>query len=151
MGIPVRIDDKHAIAHNKVIIIDGEVVITGSFNCTKSAEQSNAENLLIIRDKALAQKYTKNWEAHAQHSEVYEGRQEMAEKVGKGQLREPVEPTAGAGLENFGGYLASKNSGVFHLPACRSVRTIAPRNLLRYSSREEAIQDGKRPCGECRP
>jgi len=73
-GIPVRIDDKHAIAHNKVIIIDGEIVITGSFNFTKAAEENNAENLLVIHDKKLASIYTKNWQDHAQHAEVYAGR-----------------------------------------------------------------------------
>ena len=73
-GIPVRIDDKHAIAHNKVIIIDGEIVITGSFNFTKAAEENNAENLLVIHDKQLADRYIKNWEDHARHSEVYVGR-----------------------------------------------------------------------------
>ena len=30
-GIPIKIDAQHAIAHNKVMIIDGETVITGSF------------------------------------------------------------------------------------------------------------------------
>jgi len=70
-GIPVKIDAKHAIAHNKVMIIDGETVITGSFNFTKKAEENNAENLLIIHDKKLAERYTKNWREHAGHSEVY--------------------------------------------------------------------------------
>ena len=53
-GIPTRIDAAHAIAHNKVMVVDGETVITGSFNFTKAAEEKNAENLLVIRDKALA-------------------------------------------------------------------------------------------------
>jgi phosphatidylserine/phosphatidylglycerophosphate/cardiolipin synthase-like enzyme len=70
-GIPTKIDAQHAIAHNKVMIIDGETVITGSFNFTKAAEENNAENLLIIHDKKLADRYTKNWQDHAQHSEVY--------------------------------------------------------------------------------
>lgn len=61
----------YAIAHNKVMVIDGETVITGSFNFTKAAEENNAENLLIIRDKKLGERYTKNWQEHAQHSEVY--------------------------------------------------------------------------------
>jgi phosphatidylserine/phosphatidylglycerophosphate/cardiolipin synthase-like enzyme len=54
--------------------IDGEVVITGSFNFTKAAEEKNAENLLVIHDKNLASLYTKNWQEHAQHSEVYAGK-----------------------------------------------------------------------------
>src|ERR1051325_261349 len=34
-GIPTFIDDRHAIAHNKIIIIDSKTVLTGSFNFTK--------------------------------------------------------------------------------------------------------------------
>ena len=73
-GIPVKIDSTHAIAHNKVMIIDGETVITGSFNFTKAAEESNAENLLVIRDMKLASAYTKNWQEHERHSEDYAGK-----------------------------------------------------------------------------
>lgn len=46
--IPTFNDDKHAIAHTKVIIIYGITIITGSFNFTKAAEERNAENLLVI-------------------------------------------------------------------------------------------------------
>jgi phosphatidylserine/phosphatidylglycerophosphate/cardiolipin synthase-like enzyme len=74
-GIPVRIDAVHAIAHNKIMIIDGETVITGSFNFTKSAEEKNAENLLVIHDKKLAERYTKNWQEHERHPEAYTGRE----------------------------------------------------------------------------
>jgi Putative peptidoglycan binding domain/PLD-like domain len=49
----------HAISHNKVIVIDGEIIITGSFNFTKAAQEKNAVNLLIIRDPALAAQYTR--------------------------------------------------------------------------------------------
>jgi hypothetical protein len=41
---------------------------------TKAAQEKNAENLLTIRDKALAIQYTQNWQAHAQHSQPYVGR-----------------------------------------------------------------------------
>jgi len=73
-GIPTKIDDRHAIAHNKVIVIDGETVISGSFNFTKAAEESNAENLLVIRDRAMAARYAENWKEHAAHSVPYAGR-----------------------------------------------------------------------------
>lgn len=53
-GIPTKIDAQHAIAQNKVMVIEGGTVITGSFNFTKAAEENNAENLLVIRDKQLA-------------------------------------------------------------------------------------------------
>lgn len=69
--IPTYIDSRHAIAHNKIMIIDKEVVITGSFNFTKAAEEKNAENLLIIKSKDLAKVYIGNWKEHEAHSEVY--------------------------------------------------------------------------------
>ena len=53
---------------------NGETVITGSFNFTKAAEENNAENLLVIRDRKLAKRYIKNWQEHERHSEVYGGR-----------------------------------------------------------------------------
>ena len=69
--IPTFIDNKHTTAHNKVVIIDGSVVITGSFNFTEQAEEDNAENLLVIRDQRIAEKFTANWKAHAAHSGRY--------------------------------------------------------------------------------
>jgi phosphatidylserine/phosphatidylglycerophosphate/cardiolipin synthase-like enzyme len=72
--MPTKIDTAHGIAHNKVMVVDGETVITGSFNFTKAAEESNAENLLVIRDKKLAERYVRNWKEHERHSEVDGGR-----------------------------------------------------------------------------
>jgi phosphatidylserine/phosphatidylglycerophosphate/cardiolipin synthase-like enzyme len=43
-------------------------------NCSLAAQEKNAENVLIIHDKALAARYTENWQAHAQHSQLYVGR-----------------------------------------------------------------------------
>ncbi len=73
-GIPVKIDARHAIAHSKVMVIDGETVITGSFNFTKAAEDNNEENLVVVNDKRLAEIYAKHWQEHAGHSETYAGR-----------------------------------------------------------------------------
>jgi len=69
VDIPVFIDSRHAIAHDKVMIIDSEKVITGSFNFTKAAEERNAENVLVIQSPELADKYRGNWETHKEHSE----------------------------------------------------------------------------------
>jgi phosphatidylserine/phosphatidylglycerophosphate/cardiolipin synthase-like enzyme len=71
-GIATLIDAQHAIAHNKIMIIDDYLVITGSFNFTKAAEEHNAENLLVINDPVLARRYIENWHAHEEHSEPYE-------------------------------------------------------------------------------
>ena len=73
-GIATLIDGAHAIAHNTVMVIDGETVITGSFNFTTAAERQNAENLLVIRDRTLAARYVENWRTHAAHSTRYVGR-----------------------------------------------------------------------------
>jgi phosphatidylserine/phosphatidylglycerophosphate/cardiolipin synthase-like enzyme len=69
--VPTFIDDKHTTAHSKAVIIDGQVVITDSFNFTDQAEEENVENLLVIRDKAIADRFTANWKAHAEHAGQY--------------------------------------------------------------------------------
>lgn len=70
--IPIWIDFKPAIAHNKVMIIDNKKVITGSFNLTYSAQARNAENLLIIQNNdQLVKKYVKNWKSRQSQSEIY--------------------------------------------------------------------------------
>ncbi len=48
-------------------------------------------------------------------------------------------------------YAASKKSDVFHKADCASIGRIAEKNLVRYGSREEAIQSGKTPCSICKP
>jgi len=48
-------------------------------------------------------------------------------------------------------YVASKNSKVFHKPDCSSAKRIKPANLVTYSTREKAIEAGKRPCKLCKP
>jgi TonB family protein len=96
-GVRTYIDSAHPIAHNKVMIIDGEMVITGSFNFTKAAED-NAENLLVIRDKKLAELYAKNWNEHVQHSKVYIGKGEASRT--KGHVVEAI-PQPLSGLNKY--------------------------------------------------
>lgn len=72
--VPTWTDGKHPIGHNKVMVIDGETTMTGSFNFTAQAENSNAENLLVITGKLnLAAAYEANFAEHLKHSETYEG------------------------------------------------------------------------------
>jgi phosphatidylserine/phosphatidylglycerophosphate/cardiolipin synthase-like enzyme len=68
-NVPTWVDSKHAIAHNKIMIIDGQTLLTGSFNFTKGAEEKNAENLLVIRgEPELLKQYQANFEEHRGHS-----------------------------------------------------------------------------------
>ena len=80
-GISVKIDGAHPKNHNKVMVIDGAVVVSGSFNLSKEAEYRNAENVLVIRGKTTAEKYIADWNRHAEHSEAYQGRKEKAPPV----------------------------------------------------------------------
>jgi phosphatidylserine/phosphatidylglycerophosphate/cardiolipin synthase-like enzyme len=61
-GIPVRIDYRYAIMHDKFVVVDGVTVETGSFNFTSAAERSNAENVLVLHGSPeVAAKYEENW------------------------------------------------------------------------------------------
>lgn len=74
-GIPIRIDSKHAIAHNKIIIVDGHTVQQGSFNYTRAAEEKNGENVLVNWNNAkLAEVYLKDWKRHWEHSDAVAAR-----------------------------------------------------------------------------
>jgi len=70
--VPVWVDAKVAIAHNKVMVIDNATVITGSFNFTVAAQSHNAENLIVIEYPELAAKYRENWERRRAVSLPYE-------------------------------------------------------------------------------
>jgi phosphatidylserine/phosphatidylglycerophosphate/cardiolipin synthase-like enzyme len=59
----VWIDDAVSIAHNKIMIIDGDEVIGGSFNYTKSAQTRNAENVTFLDGQEIAAAFERNWEA----------------------------------------------------------------------------------------
>ncbi len=56
-GVPVRQDGNPSTFHHKVIVIDGEIVVTGSFNFSEGADDSNDENVLIIVNRDVAAQY----------------------------------------------------------------------------------------------
>ncbi|MFT4303190.1 MAG: phospholipase D-like domain-containing protein [Candidatus Woesearchaeota archaeon] len=61
-GIEIQRDCNPATMHHKVFIIDEEIVITGSFNPSNNAERNNEENMIIIKNPKIAQKYLKEFE-----------------------------------------------------------------------------------------
>lgn len=69
--IPVSIDSAHPIAHAKIFIIDGEVVVNGSYNFTSQAEK-NSEDLTVLHSPVLAKTFTENWILHMTHSKAYQ-------------------------------------------------------------------------------
>lgn len=68
-GVPVLLDGMHPIAHNKVMLIDGHYLVTGSYNFTDAAEQHNAENCIVMDDPMLYDRYDANFVQHLHHSE----------------------------------------------------------------------------------
>ncbi|ECB6713976.1 phospholipase D family protein [Salmonella enterica subsp. enterica serovar Hvittingfoss] len=62
-GIALRVDSDFTIQHDKVMIIDGRTVETGSYNFTKAAENKNSENAIVIWNmEPLAKSYLKHWD-----------------------------------------------------------------------------------------
>lgn len=61
-GISVKVDytDKHM--HHKFAIIDNKILLTGSYNWTRSAATSNEENILITNDTPSVKAYKKEFE-----------------------------------------------------------------------------------------
>ena len=56
-GVDVLADGNPYVMHHKVIIIDEEIVVTGSYNFSASAAESNDENVLIIHSPEIAAQY----------------------------------------------------------------------------------------------
>jgi phosphatidylserine/phosphatidylglycerophosphate/cardiolipin synthase-like enzyme len=67
-GLDVRIDGNEGQMHHKVFIVDEKIVVVGSYNFSRSAEENNDENTIIIYNPAIAgqflQEFKRIW-AHA--------------------------------------------------------------------------------------
>lgn len=68
-GLPVRQDGNGSFLHDKVIIIDNNIVVTGSLNFSSSADEENEENVVILDNPEIAalylQEYQKLWDQAA--------------------------------------------------------------------------------------
>lgn len=53
-NLDVRKDGNEGLMHHKMMVIDGEIVVLGSYNFTKNAENMNDENLLVIYNSVVA-------------------------------------------------------------------------------------------------
>lgn len=70
-AIPLRTDAAEKLQHNKYVILDSTTVITGSYNWSDNAENSNAENIVILRDPATAAAFTADFNKHWGHSRPF--------------------------------------------------------------------------------
>jgi endonuclease YncB( thermonuclease family) len=46
-------------------------------------------------------------------------------------------------------YLGSKSSKVFHKPDCRFARVISWKNVVKFKTLDDAVNEGRRPCKSC--
>ena len=143
VGIPVQIDAKHAIAHNKIMIIDGQTVVTGSFNFTTAAEKHNAENLLVIGSAELAAKYAANWKVHADHSDPYEGKTQGYSETYHAAAEPPNSDAASPIATATSGFVASSRSQVSRQTSRGNELSIPPslRALSHPHRRAQSPQD----------
>ena len=119
-------------------MIDSATVITGSFNFTKAAEASNAENLLVIKDAPeLVQAYEANVQAHAAHSHPY--------ARGVSAASSPATPMADATGEVHG----NRNSKVYRVPGCKGYAGMRPASVVPFATESEAQQAGYRKAKDC--
>jgi len=103
-GLVPMVDAEHAIAHNKVMVLDGRTVVTGSFNFTHHAEHENAENLLVLKGHPdLVAAYRQDFHAHKAHARPAEARVQPAkapaEQPGEHHAPPARHPAPPAGLE----------------------------------------------------
>ncbi len=61
-GLPVRQDGNGSFLHDKVIIIDNSIVVTGSLNFSSSADEDNEENVVIVDNPEVASLYLQEYE-----------------------------------------------------------------------------------------
>lgn len=121
------------LMHNRFAVVDGEAVITGSFDWTAAAEEKNQENLLVIRDTGISDIFKEKFEEYWGGSES-----------GSGQSQ-----ANGCGV--VVGNLSTKK---LHQPGkhggCRtSVGNMAPKNVVRFGSVEEGVAAGYELCKYC--
>lgn len=57
-------------AHSKFIVIDSEIVLTGSFNFKQHLDRVQRDNVVVIRSQEVARTYVAKFEATARSAEV---------------------------------------------------------------------------------
>jgi hypothetical protein len=147
------------------MIVDGQTVITGSFNFTKAAEERNAENIIVIDDSAIAALYTQNWNSHAAHSVADDSKTFRHNWPGTQTDPNllPVAPgsnpqgsgsgvIAGGGATSAppdGAIVGNRRSHIYAWPGCGTYDTMAPGNRVVFPSAQAAQTAGYRAAHNC--
>ena len=149
-GIPVMVDRPPGLMHDKVMIIDGETVVTGSFNYTYSAEHRNVENLLVIHDPALAAQYTQHWRSRASESRPLRASASMGGEQNSMAQNSVAIDSAASPLTPNGPTIGNRRSRIYEWPGCPGYNKISAANRVQFSSAQAAEQAGYRAARNCR-
>ncbi len=141
-GVPVLVDTVPGLMHNKVMIVDDQTVVTGSFNYTWSAEHRNAENLLVIHDPALAAEYTQNWNIRAARSRPLNG-------SASAESTQPQTAGANAAAVPKGPVRGNRRSMIYEWPSCPYYNAIVEGNRVQFPNAQAAEAAGYRPAKNC--
>lgn len=61
-GIPLKVDETEHHMHHKFVVLDGQTLLNGSFNWTRSASKFNEENLIVTSEAALVATFARQFE-----------------------------------------------------------------------------------------
>ncbi len=150
VGIPVLVDRPPGLMHDKVMIIDGEVVVTGSFNYTYSAEHRNVENLLVIHDPALAAQYVQHWRSRASESRPLRTSASMGSEQNSATQNSAAMDSAASPPAPTGPIVGNRRSRIYEWPGCPGYDKISTANRVQFSSAQAAEQAGYRAARNCR-
>jgi phosphatidylserine/phosphatidylglycerophosphate/cardiolipin synthase-like enzyme len=133
-GIRVLVDrPRNGLMHDKVMIIDGDTVITGSFNYTYRAEHSNVENLLVIHDPALAAQYARHWRSRA------------------AMATESIVSSDARGTASWNGaVVGNRRTRIYQWPGCPYYGRVSFRDRVEFPTAQAAAEAGYRPARNCR-
>ena len=81
-GITVRNDTNPNLMHDKVMIVDGIIILTGSFNWSNNGESNNNENLIVIKSTYVATVY------EGEFAKIWDQSQPSDGNGGNGELTE---------------------------------------------------------------
>jgi len=138
LDIPIHFYNGEGLLHHKVAIIDGETVLTGSYNWTQAAQKRNQENLIIIKDEEIAGVFQKEFEKLFNKTAAFE------ENSSPSDIKKRAPPAAAVDV-----FISSRNSNVFHRNTCPFIRRIKKENLIIFRSLRDALRSGRRPCRKC--
>lgn len=144
-GLAVRLHQGGGLMHHKFAVIDGRVVVTGSYNWTASAEAKNDENALIVVDPAIAATYA------AEFERLWAAAVPTAAPVALTPAKTATKTVITEAPSSEPGFWASKKSDKYHWPSCASAKRIKPDNLIVFATVGKALKAGYKPCETCRP